>query len=214
MSTTVSTDFLLLAAQATPEQQAVIGRFLRATPEQAAAVARILGSGANESAELVGAGKLGAAPGPRYLLRRGFQGWRLVFDGKETGLWDEKAVSCVAVLLLDPPPEPMHGSELAHRALGDAVIEDQWNLGRDDAERAREMAAARRRCQAVIEDDGASEVERQEARVELEEIEDWARKHMRGTEGNEQRQVRAIRQNIRRLLEKLRTAREPNGHPN
>jgi hypothetical protein len=83
----------------------------------------------------------------------------------------------------------------------------------DDAESAVKMAAARRRCQAVIEDDGASEVERQEARAELEDIEDWARKHMRGTEGGEQRQVRAIRQLIRRLLERLGTARNEHGEP-
>lgn len=150
-------------------------------------------------------------PGPRYLLRRGLQGWRLVFDGDETVLWDEKAVKYVAVLLLDPPVEPIHGTELANRAFGDAVIEDQRNLGMDDAERAQEMAAERRRCQAVIEDDGASEVERKEARVELEAIEDWALKHMRGTEGNEQRQVRAIRQNIRRLLDRLAEARDAHG---
>ena len=152
-------------------------------------------------------------PGPRYLLRRGLQGWRLVFDGGETVLWDEKAVNYVAVLLLDPPVEPIHGTELANRAFGDAVIEDQRNLGMDDAERAQEMAAARHRCQAVIEDDGASEVERREARAELEEIQDWALKHMRGTEGNEQRQVRAIRQNIRRLVERLQTARNEHGEP-
>lgn len=67
--------------------------------------------------------------------------------------------------------------------------------------------------EAVIEDDGASEVEREEARAELEEIQDWAQKHMRGTEGNEQRQVRAMRQNIRRLVERLRTARNEHGEP-
>lgn len=150
---------------------------------------------------------------PRYLLRKGLQGWQLVFDGKETVLWDEKAVTYVSVLLLDPPAEPIHGSELAHRAFGDAVVEDQRNLAMDDADTAREMATARRRCQAVIDDDGASEVERQEARTELEEIQEWAQKHLRGTEGNEQRQVRAIRQNIRRFLEKLHTAQNAQGEP-
>ncbi len=163
--------------------------------------------------DLARAPRVNPAQGPRYLLRRVHLGWRLVFDGNETVLWDEKAVQCVAVLLLDPPVEPIHGTELANKAFGDAVVEEQRNLGMDDAERAQEMAAARRRCQAVIEDDGASEVERQEARAELEEIEDWARKHLRGTEGNEQRQVRAIRQNIRRLLDRLQTARNEHGEP-
>ncbi len=73
----------------------------------------------------------------------------------------------------------------------------------DDAETLEAMRSARRKCEAVIDDDEASEVEREEARRELEEIEAWARKHLRGTEGNEQRQVRAVRQAIRRLLEWL-----------
>ena len=168
-------------------------------------------SGVSPNAEVLKTAKVKAPPGPRYLLRKGLQGWRLVLDWKETVLWDEKAVRYVAVLLLDPPVEPVHGTELAHRAFGDAVVEDQRNLAMDDAETAREMAAARRRCQAVIEDDGASEVEREEARAELEEIQDWARKHLRGTEGSEQRQVRAIRQSIRRLVQRLRTARNEHG---
>jgi hypothetical protein len=150
----------------------------------------------------------------RYVLRRGLGGWWLVFGGQASVLWDDKAVSCVAVLLLDPPVEPIHGTELAHLAFGDAVVEDQRNLGLDDADTAREMAASRAECQGVIEDEGASEVEREEARAELERIEEWARKHLRGTESNEQRQVRALRQNIRRLLEKLRAARERDGRPN
>ena len=91
--------------------------------------------------------------------------------------------------------------------------EARWGSDGLDADTAREMALARRRCQAVIDDDGANEVEREEARAELEEIQDWARKHLRGTEGNEQRQVRAIRQNIRRLVERLRTARSEHGEP-
>ena len=172
---------------------------------------RSAGCGVREKAATLRAERVKPPPGPRYLLRKGMQGWRLVFNGNETVLWDEKAVKYVAVLLLDPPVEPMHGTELANRAFGDAVIEDQRNLGMDDTERAQEMAAARRRCQAVIEDDGASEVERQEARAELEGIEDWARKYMRGTEGNEQRQIRAIRQNIRRLLDRLAAARDGYG---
>ena len=171
------------------------------------------GDGAFSARGLAGAGEFQwkDREKPRYLLRKGNLGWQLVFDGKETVLGDEKAVAYVGVLMLDPPVEPIHGTELAHRAFGDAVVEEQRNLGMDDAETAREMAETRRRCQAVIDNEGASEVEREEARAELEEIEDWARKHMRGTEGNEQRQVRAIRQSIRRFVERLRTARNVHG---
>jgi hypothetical protein len=149
----------------------------------------------------------------RFVLRKGLGGWRLVFEGRESVLPDEKGVGYVAALLLNPRREPMHASELANRAFGEAVIEGQRNVAMDDRDTVRAMAEARRRCQAVIDDADVSEVERKEARAELEEIESWARKHLRGTEGNEQRQVRAVRQAIRRLLDRLRDARGVVGEP-
>src|SRR5689334_14706284 len=96
-------------------------------------------------------------------------------------------------VLLKRPGELLHASELANLAFGAAVVE-QRNLGTEDRATARALAGARRRCQAVIDDDNVSEVERREAREELEQIEVWAREHLRGTVANEQRQVRAIRQ--------------------
>jgi len=192
---TVSNELLRLLPDATPEQQEAMVHFLRGDSQ---ALANVNGRTGEK---------------PRYLLRKGNLGWRLVFDGQETVLGDEKAVAYVGVLMLDPPVEPIHGTELAHRAFGDAVIEDQRNLGMDDAETARKMAETRRRCQAVIDNEGASEVEREEARAELEEIEDWARKHMRGTEVSEQLQVRAIRQSIRRFVDRLLMARNVRGEP-
>ena len=110
------------------------------------------------------------------------------------------------------PGKSLHASELANLAFGDAVVE-QRNIASDDRETAQHMADARRKCQGVIDDANASEAERQEARDELEEILAWARKHLRGTEGNEQRQVRAIRQAIRRLLLGLAEARDEEGAP-
>ncbi len=197
MTETVPVDSLMRFLQATPEQREVIDRYLR---------------GGN--AEMLKAETLkGRGVQPRYLLRKGLRGWRLVFDGKETVLPLDKGVAYAAELLLDPPLEPMHGAELANRAFGDAVVEGQRNLAMDDADTARGMAEARRKCQAVLDDPSASEMERGEARAELEEIAAWARKHLRGTEGTEQRQVRAIRQAIRRLLDGLRDARDAEGKP-
>lgn len=142
------------------------------------------------------------------MLRKGLGGWRLVFNGKESVLPDEKGVAYVAVLL-GRPGEVIHGSELANQAFGDAVVDGQRNVALDDRETARAMGEARRRCQAVIDDADASEVEREEARGELEGIMEWARKHVRGTVGNEQRQVRAIRQAMRRLLARLQESDDP-----
>lgn len=81
MSTTVSTDYLVLVAQATPEQQAVIGRFLRATPEQVAAVERILYA---ENAQALEAEALKGAKGtPRFLFRPAGSHCDVIFDGSE-----------------------------------------------------------------------------------------------------------------------------------
>ncbi len=197
MTGTIATDALMRFLKATPEQRAAIDGFLRGGNAESLKAGPLRGDGAE----------------PRYLLRKGLHAWRLVFEGKESALPLEKGVAYVAVLLLDPPVEPMHGAELAYRAFGDAVVEGQRNLGMDDAETARGVAEARGKCRAVLDDPKASEMERDEARAELEEIEAWARKHLRGTEGNEQRQVRAIRQAIRRLLDKLRDARGAQGEP-
>ena len=152
----------------------------------------------------------GARAERRFVLRKGVGAWTVVFDGRSSVLPDEKGAGYVAVLLMSPW-ELIAGAELAHRAFGHAVVEDQRNLAVDDRETVREMGEARRKCQAVIDEEGASEVEREEARAELEEIGAWARKHVRGTEGNEQRQVRAVRQAIRRLLEGLQNALDARG---
>jgi hypothetical protein len=195
MSDAISRDFLTLVMQTTPEEQATIKRFLKATPEQQAAVDRFLRNGKEESLEL-------EAVQTRYFLRKGLGGWRVVFEGRETVLPDEKGVAYVSVLLAKPG-ELLTASELANRAFGDAVIEDQRNVALDDRDSLEAMRLARRRCQAVLGDPDVSETEREEARAELESIDEWARKHGRGTEGNEQRQVRAIRQALRRLLDRM-----------
>ena len=116
---------------------------------------------------------------PRYLLRKGLKAWRLVFDGQETVLPDEKGVYYVAELLKHPPEMPLHVSELAARAFGDAVIEGQRNLASDDAETFAEMRKSRGQHQAVLDDDEALDVEKEEARNELARINEWALKPCR-----------------------------------
>lgn len=128
-----------------------------------------------------------AAPAAQFVLCKGYRGWKLVFEGRESVLPDEKGVAYVAVLLLDPPRESMHGAELANRAFGDAVVDGQRNPGIDDRDTIRTLREARRNRQAVLDDAHATETERVEARAELDEIDAWARKHLRGTVRNEQR---------------------------
>jgi hypothetical protein len=139
----------------------------------------------------------------QYVLRKVLGAWSLVFGGRGAPLPERKAVAYVLILLMRPG-ELVHGAELAHRAFGDAVVQGELNLALDDYDRVRWLGDSRRRCQAVVDDPNANETEKEEARAELEGIEDWARRHLRGTEGNEQRQVRAVRQAIRRFLDELR----------
>ena len=82
MSATVSTDFLLLCAQATPEQQANIERYLR--------------SGKGEAL----GGEGGGGNGARFLFRKAGSRWRVVFDGKpEFHLEDKLGVRYLDYLL-------------------------------------------------------------------------------------------------------------------
>src|SRR5436190_8856400 len=134
MSGTVSSELLRLLADSTADEQAAMVRFLRG-------------------------GDLGRG-GPQYVLQKGLRGWRLVFDGLESVLPHEKGVAYVSVLLAKPD-ELLPAAELANRAFGDAVIEEQRNIATDDRESLEAMRLARRKCQAVLDDTDASEVERE-----------------------------------------------------
>src|SRR4051812_40853475 len=81
MSATVSTDFLLRVAQATPEQQAAIERILAGGP----------------------AGLEGSPEAARFLFRKAGSHWRVVFDGRaEFHLADTLGAQYLAYLLHHP----------------------------------------------------------------------------------------------------------------
>ena len=151
--------------------------------------------------------------GPRYVIRKGLGGWILIYDWEVTTLPDDKAVYYVARLLLEPPPTPIHATMLDHLVFGHALVENQRNLGRDDQETLERQGLARRKCQAMLEDDSVTALERAEAQRDLDEINAWARKYQRGTEAGEQKQVRAISAGLLRLIKDLERAtgrkREP-----
>ena len=148
-----------------------------------------------------------------HVLRKEFGVWKLVFEGETRFLADEKGIHYVAYLLKNPPPEPIHASELGAKAVGDAVIEGQRNLSADDKDTLAAMKKSRQEYQTVLDDDDASHVEKKEATTELAKIDAWAKKHARGTEASEQKQSRAIRAAIRRFLEKLEKAEYEGGEP-
>ena len=150
---------------------------------------------------------------PRYCLRKGLGGWLLIYDGEMTVLPDDKAVYYVAQLLLEPPPSPLHASVLANLVFGHALVENQRNLGRDDQETLAQQGQSRRECQAILEDETATAMERDEAQRDLAKINEWVRKYQRGTVAGEQKQARAISVGLLRLINDLERAtgrkREP-----
>ena len=62
------------------------------------------------------AGHSGRAPDPpRYLLRKELNVWKLVFDGKEGLIRNDRAMPLVAFLLKNPPAQPIHALVLEMR---------------------------------------------------------------------------------------------------
>jgi len=157
--------------------------------------------------------RLKSGAGPRYCIRKGLAGWILIYDWEVTTLSDDKAVYYAAQLLLEPPPTPIHATVLDNLVFGHALVENQRNLGRDDQETLARQGQVRRGCQAILEDETASALEQAEAQRDLDKINDWVRKHQRGTEAGEQKQVRAISAGLLRLIKELERAtgrkREP-----
>ena len=88
------------------------------------------------------------------------------------------------------------------------VIDGQRNLAADDDESFEGKRKATQQWQRILDDPDSNAAERNEAEAELAKIEAWALKHMRGTEAGEQKQVRAIRQSIRRVLENLEQSKD------
>jgi len=96
---------------------------------------------------------------------------------------------------------------------GFGVSCDRGNSGRerraaDDTESFKANREALQDCQRIIEDPDRTQTEKAEAEAEKDRIALWVREHERGTEGSEQKQVRAIRQSIRRVLETLEQSRD------
>ena len=206
----------------TSQQQEAQLRFFEGTSEQRAAVELNFPEAVAKGWRCLGVmfGPAVAAPGPsgraaspRYAIRKGLRGWKLMFEGEVEVLPDVFAVYYVAYLLRFPPLEPMHASELAHRALGDAVVTGQRNVGADDGETLEQQRQARRKCLAVLEDEEASAEMKEAAERELAEINEWALKHQRGTVGGVEKQARGVRVAIRRLLDELAVATDESNGP-
>ena len=149
----------------------------------------------------------------RNILRKVADGWLLVFQGAKRLLPDYKALHFVSTLMINPSGEAIHASELASKAVGDAVIEGERNLAADDQLTYEAMKQSRREYLLVLEDASATELEQAEAGEQLAALAAWSKQWQRGTEGRVQKQARAIRAVIRRLVRWLERAVGSDGLP-
>jgi hypothetical protein len=110
--------------------------------------------------------------------------WELTFESRRAIFKHEQGALCVACLVLDLPPEPLHAVALALKARkmggqapGAVELIQQRNLGLDDAEVVRNLRRRQRELEAVLDDDEAIEPVKVEALHELEEVIEFLRKN-------------------------------------
>ncbi len=147
-----------------------------------------------------------------YVIRQGLRVWKVVFDGKEAELKDEKGLHYVAYLLKNPPMSPIHGVELA-ALLGSRAAIQELSLRREDATALLEIQREAKELAAVREDPEASDMEKDEARQRLQELAELRAQGAKHPESNAERTVRAVRKAIQRLHRRLATAKDRHGKP-
>jgi hypothetical protein len=153
-------------------------------------------------------------------LRRGLGFWELIFESRRAVFKHEQGALYVACLLLDPPPEPVHGVALALKARkmngqapeGAELIQER-NLGLDDAEAVRNLRRKQRALEAALDDELTIEPVKAEARREREEILEFLRKNSWRTRDNAGRCVRAVAVAIKRFHARLANAVDAEGRP-
>ena len=155
-----------------------------------------------------------------YALSRGLGFWEVTFEGRRAIFKHEQGALYVAWLLLHPPPEPIHAVALALDARsvagqtsGSAEIIQQRSLGLDDAETVRALRRQQHGLEAVLDDEGATELVKAEAPRELEEITEFLRKNPWRSRDSAQKCVRAVSMAIKRLHPHLAGAVDAVGNP-
>ncbi len=171
---------------------------------------------------------------PAYSIRKHLAFWSLTFNGQEACFDHEQGASYVAYLLLNPPPEPIHGMALALRA--NAWDEDepgetfmvhpvtsqilpipcdatliQRNLCVDDAEALASLRRKQLQLEAILAEESESEPAKAEVLRELEAIYDFQKNSPCATLSIVQQVVRAVRKAIKRFHQNMARAVDPKG---
>jgi hypothetical protein len=173
---------------------------------------------------------------PAFSLRKGLGAWNLIFNRLSTVLKHEQGVSYVAYLLANPPLQPVHAVELLAKAqatashhpgpvelidprTGIAMQLDKCSriqergLGVEDLETLRSLRRKKLELEAILDDADEQEPLKAEALRDLEQILAHQRRHMRWSEDNAQKTVRAVRRAIARFHSHLQAASDSEGRP-
>jgi hypothetical protein len=161
------------------------------------------GAGAAVPAEAAGVA-------PRYVLRKGMKPWKVVFDGAEDVLDDEKGLHYVAYLLKNP--NAIHGVDLAAKISGRSIIQEA-NLSGDGDAAMREIRREALELMGVLRSEHESDEAKEKARGRLEELAEVRKAVGKGPASGAERAVRAVRRAIDRLRTKLLAAKARDGGP-
>jgi hypothetical protein len=157
--------------------------------------------------------------GNSYRLVKDYKVWRLVFQGEEAALIDERAVCIVDYLLKNPPDEPIHGTELEVKVDGAPVANGEVGGVVQEAAGAKLnngdnklLKDKLRELRAKIDDEDVSELERGEAQEELDQLLSAAAK-LRSNGGQAGKAAERIRKALRRFIDELKAAERRPGEP-
>jgi hypothetical protein len=195
MNPTVSTELLLHIFQAPPEKLAAIKRVLASAA---------CGMGSEELKP--GAERLG-----QFALQRGERAWALIYEGKLAAFADRAGMPLVEYLLKHPH-EPIYGLDLLARVSGEGPLQQRSTV-LDDRETAREYRRQMDKLKAVIDSGDASGSEKEGAREQLAEFEEYRKELRRQTLDGAAKAARNIRQSLRRLCNSLAEAEDERGGP-
>ena len=154
-----------------------------------------------------------------YRLIKDYKCWRLIYQGKEAVLADERAVLIVDYLLKNPPDEPIHGTELEVRVEGAPVVNGEiggviqeaagTKLNTGDNKILQDKL---RELKAASEDENIPESERAEAAEELAKTLQAAAK-VRKNGGQPGRVAERVRKALRRFIAELKVTNDSKGNP-
>jgi hypothetical protein len=171
---------------------------------------------------------------PRYMLRQGSGAWVFSVNCLEGTIADEKGLHYVEYLLKNPAPDPIHAIQLQSavcevRPGSGGIFEitdpdtgkritlsrtaqlQERNLNIDDREPNRRIWSIRRSLLSTIDDTTITEMEREEARVELADIDNVLNSMAFRDKSNAAKTYDRIRQALNRLLKNLDAKKTKDG---